>query len=311
MKSYLSPKKQRFVDFIQTFTDSHGCPPTFAEIMDGLHIKSPGTVNWYVNELEQAGVLERSKGYSGKRALIINPVIINGETPTGKSKSKKVKLSRQQEIDKYQAKEGFNVIIMSPIAAGFGLNITEANHVIHYTRHWNPAKEQQATDRAYRIGQKKDVKVHYPMAVAPDDKINTFDLILNELLSRKSNLASNTLFPTEQIEINKSDFLNSLDNSSETANILLNNITDLDKLKPLMFEAAIALLLERKYNGYSKLTPVSNDKGADIIFFGDEFNLLIQVKQSINYLGIASGQEIQIVDSVCFLSYILRFLMIG
>ena len=79
MKSYLSPKKQRFVDFIQTFTDSHGCPPTFAEIMDGLHIKSPGTVNWYVNELEQAGVLERSKGYSGKRALILNPVIISDD----------------------------------------------------------------------------------------------------------------------------------------------------------------------------------------------------------------------------------------
>jgi DNA polymerase V len=47
--------------------------------MDGLHIKSPGTVNWYVNELEQAGVLERSKGYSGKRALILNPVIISDD----------------------------------------------------------------------------------------------------------------------------------------------------------------------------------------------------------------------------------------
>ena len=47
--------------------------------MDGLHIKSPGTVNWYVKELERAGVLERSKGYSGKRALIINPVIISDD----------------------------------------------------------------------------------------------------------------------------------------------------------------------------------------------------------------------------------------
>ena len=79
MRAYLSPKKQRFVDFIQTFTYTHGCPPTFAEIMDGLHIKSPGTVNWYVKELERAGVLERSKGYSGKRALIINPVIISDD----------------------------------------------------------------------------------------------------------------------------------------------------------------------------------------------------------------------------------------
>ena len=79
MKSYLSPKKQRFVAFIQTFIDTHGCSPTFAEIMDGLHIKSPGTVNWYVKELERAGVLERSKGYSGKRALLINPVIISDD----------------------------------------------------------------------------------------------------------------------------------------------------------------------------------------------------------------------------------------
>ena len=79
MRAYLSPKKQRFVNFIQTFIDTHGCSPTFAEIMDGLHIKSPGTVNWYVKELERAGVLERSKGYSGKRALIINPVVISDD----------------------------------------------------------------------------------------------------------------------------------------------------------------------------------------------------------------------------------------
>ena len=79
MRAYLSPKKQRFVNFIQTFIDTHGYSPTFAEIMDGLHIKSPGTVNWYVKELERAGALERSKGYSGKRALIINPVIISDD----------------------------------------------------------------------------------------------------------------------------------------------------------------------------------------------------------------------------------------
>ena len=126
----------------------------------------------------------------------ISPVIINGETPSSKSKSSRTKLSRQQEIDKYQEKVGFNVIIMSPLAAGFGLNITEANHVIHYTRHWNPAKEQQATDRAYRIGQQRPVKVYYPMAIAPSKSFKTFDTVLDELLERKSNLASSTLFPT-------------------------------------------------------------------------------------------------------------------
>jgi len=223
----------------------------------------------------------------------INSSIINGETPTSKSKNKKAKLSRQQEIDKYQAKVGFNVIIMSPVAAGFGLNITGANHIIHYTRHWNPAKEQQATDRAYRIGQKKPVKVYYPLAISPDNKIKTFDVILDDLLSRKSQLAANTLFPTEQIEIGRDDFIKSMSTkNSEIKSIVIDNIESLDNLQPLVFESAIALLLEKIYGGNSWLTPKTNDKGADIMFFKESKNLLVQVKQSISKLGISSGQEI-------------------
>ena len=72
---------------------------------------------------------------------------------------------------------------MSPLAAGVGLNIPGANHVIHYSRHWNPAKEDQATDRVYRIGQEKEVFVYYPMAVT--EKFKSFDLILDELLTKK------------------------------------------------------------------------------------------------------------------------------
>jgi SNF2 family DNA or RNA helicase len=139
----------------------------------------------------------------------LNVAIINGDTPSSSSNSnfKNGKLSRQQEVDKFQNQEGFNVIVMSPIAAGFGLNITGANHVVHYTRHWNPAKENQATDRAYRIGQTKPVHVYYPMAIAPNDELKTFDIILNKLLENKSKLASNTLFPSQQIEIKNDDFL--------------------------------------------------------------------------------------------------------
>ena len=210
-----------------------------------------------------------------------------------KSKNNKAKLSRQQEIDNFQTKTGFNVIIMSPVAAGFGLNITEANHVIHYTRHWNPAKEQQATDRAYRIGQKKPVKVYYPLAVSPDNEIKTFDIVLDELLNRKSHLASSTLFPTDQIEIGTDDFINSMGaNNSETKSIGLDNIDSLDKLQPLAFESAIALLLEKRYGGKSLLTPKTNDKGADVMLFEEKKNLLVQVKQSKSKLGINSGAEI-------------------
>jgi SNF2 family DNA or RNA helicase len=141
----------------------------------------------------------------------LNVAIINGDTPSSASSTlrmKNIKLSRQQEVDKFQNQIGFNIIVMSPIAAGFGLNITGANHVIHYTRHWNPAKENQATDRAYRIGQTKPVHVYYPMAIAPNEELKTFDIVLNALLENKSELASNTLFPSEQIEIKNEDFFN-------------------------------------------------------------------------------------------------------
>ena len=129
--------------------------------------------------------------------------IINGETPSIVKRHYPDKLSRQASIDEFQSVSGFNVIIMSPIAAGMGLNVTAANHVIHYSRHWNPAKENQATDRAYRIGQTKDVYVYYPMAVTPD--IKTFDEILDDLLSKKTSLATSTIFPTERVEIKQEE----------------------------------------------------------------------------------------------------------
>ena len=69
MNTYLSPKKQRFVDFIKNFTNNENRPPTFVEIMEGLNINSLGTINWYVNELEKIGILKRMNGFNGKRAL--------------------------------------------------------------------------------------------------------------------------------------------------------------------------------------------------------------------------------------------------
>jgi len=74
----LSPKKEKFVEFIKVFTDTTGRPPTFIEIMNGLNFKSLGTVNWYIVELEKDGVIERVKGHNGKRALsVLENKIIN------------------------------------------------------------------------------------------------------------------------------------------------------------------------------------------------------------------------------------------
>jgi hypothetical protein len=113
--------------------------------------------------------------------------IINGDTTASASHS----ASRQKRLRAFQAEAGFGVIILSPLAVGFGVNIQAANHVVHYTRTWNPAKEDQATDRAYRIGQKKDVYVYYPVVVAED--FSTFDVKLDELLTIKRDLADDML----------------------------------------------------------------------------------------------------------------------
>lgn len=121
----------------------------------------------------------------------LNAEIINGETKaisTGKDDE-----TRKGIIDKFQSLPGFGILIMSPVAAGVGLTITGANNVIHLERHWNPAKEAQATDRVYRIGQVKDVNVYIPIAIHPRHK--SFDVHLNSLLGNKIDLSNAVVAP--------------------------------------------------------------------------------------------------------------------
>lgn len=189
--------------------------------------------------------------------------IVNGDTPGSAQGANSMKMSRQQSVDRFQATSGFNAIIMSSLAAGVGLNITEANHVIHYSRWWNPAKEDQASDRVYRIGQKRPVHIYLPMATHP--KFQTFDVILHELLERKRRLSQGTLFPTEQAEVTPKEILEQLQSipvNNENNSSL--TIEDVDKLEPKFFEAFVAALLN-KQGYYVVLTPYSGDKGADVV----------------------------------------------
>ena len=189
--------------------------------------------------------------------------IVNGDTPGSTQRANSMKMSRQQAVDRFQEAQGFNVIIMSPLAAGVGLNITEANHVVHYSRWWNPAKEDQASDRVYRIGQERPVHIYLPMATHP--KFQTFDLILHELLKRKRQLSQGTLFPTEQAEVTPKEILEKLQPTSvsnERGSPLM--IEDIDKLEPRFFEAFVAALFD-KQGYYVVLTPYSGDKGADVV----------------------------------------------
>src|SRR5690606_28275502 len=67
---------------------------------------------------------------------------------------------RRQLVESFQREDGPPFFVLSLKAGGTGLNLTAASHVIHFDRWWNPAVENQATDRAYRIGQHRNVLVH-------------------------------------------------------------------------------------------------------------------------------------------------------
>ncbi|MEL7020030.1 MAG: SNF2-related protein [Bacteroidota bacterium] len=94
---------------------------------------------------------------------------------------------RDKMVDRFQQNRDTRILILSLKAGGTGLNLTAANHVIHYDLWWNPAVEAQATDRAYRIGQNRNVLVHRFITQG------TFEEKINELLQIKKELANMTV----------------------------------------------------------------------------------------------------------------------
>lgn len=121
--------------------------------------------------------------------------LINGSTPIPR---------RQEIVNRFQRHlkrdEGFDLLVLGPKAAGTGLTLTAATHVIHLSRWWNPAVEEQCNDRVHRIGQTKPVTVHVPMAVHSGYQHNSFDCLLHSLMTRKRRLASAALWPMGDTE---------------------------------------------------------------------------------------------------------------
>ena len=95
--------------------------------------------------------------------------------------------ARQSLVERFQHEDGPPFFILSLKAGGTGLTLTEASHVIHFDRWWNPAVENQATDRAYRIGQKKNVLVHKFVCRG------TIEEKIDQMLIDKRELASGVL----------------------------------------------------------------------------------------------------------------------
>ncbi|MDX3744711.1 DEAD/DEAH box helicase [Pseudomonas sp.] len=121
----------------------------------------------------------------------LNVSVINGDTKAVATRAED--MTRKRLIAEFEAHGGFNVLIMSPVAAGGGLTVIGANHVVHLERHWNPAKEAQASDRVYRIGQTKPVFVHLPAVTHP--QFDSFDVHLDRLLRGKLMLKDAVVTP--------------------------------------------------------------------------------------------------------------------
>lgn len=208
--------------------------------------------------------------------------------------------ARQHSIDRFNESDGFNVLILSPEAAGVGFTITSANNVIHLSRTWNPAKEEQATDRAYRIGQKKDVNVYIPMACHKDfGQGGSFDEMLDELLEYKRVLSENVLFPTEDSSKDGIKIYNDINNigiSEEQACYW--SIKDIDLVTGDVFERIISDLYRTmgKFDDVVK-TQSTNDNGADVIALDrkTQTGLLFQCKhkeKADSMIGNSAVQEI-------------------
>lgn len=111
--------------------------------------------------------------YFSKRLGVDIPFIEGSMTP----------MQRERVVQEFNSPDGPPIILLSTLAAGVGINLVAANHVIHVDRWWNPAVENQATDRSYRIGQSKDVHVHKLVSVG------TLEERIDELIFEKSELA--------------------------------------------------------------------------------------------------------------------------
>ncbi|MCX4714052.1 SNF2-related protein [Streptomyces griseus] len=141
------------------------------ELLDTI-LAEQGSVLVFTQYVQMARLLEEHLTARG-----VGTQFLHGGTPVAR---------REEMVARFQAGEA-PVFLLSLKAAGTGLNLTRAGHVVHFDRWWNPAVEAQATDRAYRIGQTQPVQVHRLIAEG------TIEDRIAEMLARKQGLADAVL----------------------------------------------------------------------------------------------------------------------
>ena len=199
--------------------------------------------------------------------------------------------TRKARVDTFQDRKGFDVMILSPRAGGVGLTLTAANHVIHLSRWWNPAVEDQCTDRVFRIGQKRTVHVYLPLARHPRFGGYSFDLKLDSLMERKRDMNRRVLAPTAAADKDVGELYRGTMTEAREVGI------NIDLLEPEKFEEWVLRQLgEAGYD--TRSTPRSGDRGADGLAVspaGDEqHTIIVQCKhmQPDATCGRAAVQEV-------------------
>lgn len=217
--------------------------------------------------------------YFLKDTFGLKSFIINGDSQ-----------GRQEYINKFSKTEGFDVIILSTLAAGAGLNVTAANHVFHFTRAWNASKESQATDRAFRIGQERDVFVYCPTVVADD--FSTFEIRLDQLLKKKAVLAGAMLNDSGLVGMlngigGEATFTDLVAGGDEVEGVALPKryitMDDVDRMDGFGFEVFCCLLWAKRGYQANITSKSGGDGGIDIVAFkGRSEGELLQCKSSVN-----------------------------
>jgi SNF2 family DNA or RNA helicase len=207
------------------------------------------------------------------------PEVINGNTSSAAVADIKTR---------FQAGRGFGVLLLGPRSAGFGLTLTRATQVFHLNRWWNPAVEDQCSDRTHRKGQSHDVTIHLPIARHPRLGEESFDLVLDGLLNFKRDQSRRIIVPSCMNENELAEFFARLTRGGSGG--VRDTLDDLDHKDWRSFENWVANRFQAA--GWQvNYTPTSGDGGADVICRHTRGGRPVVIQVKHRQMGVGSVDE--------------------
>lgn len=180
-------------DKLKHHNDAAECSPKFSRLLEILE-----------EIISEGGKALIFTSYQDSIDLLVSEIASRAGVQTDFIDGRVPVPARQKKVDDFAACPTSAVLVLNPKAAGTGLNITAANHVIHYNLEWNPAVEDQASARAHRRGQTRPVTVHRFFY------INTVEEVIDDRMARKRELANAAIVGTDGLEQEMQDILRAL-----------------------------------------------------------------------------------------------------